>query len=85
MSLTGNKTSAGKRSQGERRKATGNALIYFCVVGMALSSIAKFLHPAPAVAYMASMGYESSTRRRPENATSGLDCYRYHSLRRASW
>jgi len=42
----------------ERRQSVGNALIYFCVIGMVISSTVKFLQPAKAVAYMGSMGFQ---------------------------
>jgi hypothetical protein len=47
---------------GSSKRATwGNALIRFCGFGLLFSSAVKFLHPAKAVAYMASMGYEGGT------------------------
>jgi hypothetical protein len=39
----------------------GNALIYFCGIGLAVSSMVKFLHPVKAVAYMRYLGYEHET------------------------
>src|SRR5579871_4700491 len=36
----------------------GNGLIYFSGVGLAVSSVVKFLHPAKPVAYMAYLGFE---------------------------
>jgi hypothetical protein len=39
----------------------GNALIYFCGIGLAVSSMVKFLHPVRAVAYMRYLGYEHET------------------------
>jgi len=56
--MSSKKAQARNRFESDRRKARGSALIYFCVVGLALSSAVKFVHPAPVVAYMASMGYE---------------------------
>jgi hypothetical protein len=46
------------QSANDKRAAWGNALIRFCGFGLMFSSAVKFLHPAKAVAYMASMGYE---------------------------
>ena len=37
------------------------ALIRFCGYGLIFSSLVKFVHPAKAVAYMASMGFEGGT------------------------
>jgi hypothetical protein len=48
--------------QGRRKRAIwGNALIRFCGFGLLFSSAVKLLHPAKAIAYMASMGYEGGT------------------------
>ncbi|HSZ21405.1 MAG TPA: DoxX family protein [Candidatus Acidoferrum sp.] len=48
--------------QGSNRRAIwGNAMIRFCGFGLLFSSAVKFLHPAKALAYMASMGYEGGT------------------------
>ena len=42
-----------------RRLTWGNRLTYFCVLGLAVSSVVKFIHPPNAVAYMASLGYQA--------------------------
>ena len=39
----------------------GNVLIYFCAVGLVISSTVKFLAPAKPVAYMSYLGYEHDT------------------------
>jgi len=41
-----------------RNERLGNALIYACAIGLAISSTVKFLHPAKPVAYMAYLGFE---------------------------
>jgi hypothetical protein len=52
----------GKMGQGSDWRAVwGDTLIRFCGFGLLFSSAVKFLHPAKAVAYMASMGYEGET------------------------
>ena len=45
----------------ERHSRLGDGLIYFCVLGLAIGSIVKFLHPARVVAYMGFLGYQNST------------------------
>ena len=48
--------------QGSGKRAIwGNYFIRFCGFGLLFSSAVKFWHPAKAVAYMASMGYEGGT------------------------
>ena len=47
--------------KGKRNGRLGNALIYFCVFGLAASSMLKFLHPAKVVGYMNFLGYEHGT------------------------
>jgi DoxX-like protein len=44
-----------------KRKTAGNVLIHFSVFALVLSSAVKFLHPAKAVAYMGSLGYNGGT------------------------
>lgn len=48
-------------SRTDKRKAWGNSLTRFCGYLLMLSSAVKFVHPAKAVAYMASMGFEGGT------------------------
>ena len=40
-----------------RHEKWGARLIYFCAIGLAISSMVKFLHPAKPVAYMAYLGF----------------------------
>jgi hypothetical protein len=58
---------ASKRKSGEdqaisdKRRRWGSTLIGFCGYGLTFSSAVKFVHPAKAVAYMASMGFDGGT------------------------
>jgi hypothetical protein len=59
MNPTHRRIQVDEHSTGTRRQAWGNGLIYFCVAGLAIRSIVKFLHPPNAVAYMVSLGYQA--------------------------
>lgn len=60
MTMTNN-NSKGNQLVRSTRLIWGRALTRFCGIALILSSGVKFWHPAKAVAYMASMGYEGST------------------------
>ena len=61
VTLLRGRTTEARDVRKTRRQSTGDALIYFCVVVLVLSSAVKFLQPPQAVDFMRSMGYEHGT------------------------